>query len=418
MDGDVPAQLPELAIALAIGLLIGIQRGWVQRDAVAGRRVAGVRTYGLLCLSGGLLVPVSLVQPAFAIVASVALCSLIALGYLRTSVDPDGRSVTDAVASVATLFLGALAVGGETRIAVIAAGVIIVLLAARNPLHSWLRSLDDTEIRASAQFVLVALVVWPLLPDRGLGPYDALNPREIWLVVIFVMGVSFAGYWAGKRYGTTRGTLLAAAIGATYSSTAVTAELSRRLRSTEGNAPVLCAGIAAATAIMLARVLILCAILAPLSFLTFARIVAPAAIVAAAIALWSSRKVIDDHQTALPTANPFALGPAIGFAVLVAIIILVSKWAIARFGNSGLTVLLGLTGLYDVDSAIIIVSNLSPTGGVQAQVATGLALAILVNTVLKSAVVIVLAGPGRGKKAVRPLAVSAAILAAGFVFAL
>ena len=181
------------------------------------------QTYGLLGLSGGLLVPLGLVQPAFAVVASVALCSLIALGYVRMSEALDRRSITDAVASVATLCLGALAVGGETRIAIIAAGVVVVLLAARNPLHSWLRSLDDTDIRASAQFVLVALVVWPLLPDRGLGPYDALNPREIWLVVIFVMGVSFAGYWAGKRYGTTRGTLLASAIGATYSSTAVSA---------------------------------------------------------------------------------------------------------------------------------------------------------------------------------------------------
>lgn len=284
-------------------------------------------------------------------------------------------------------------------------------------MHAWLRSLDDTDMRATAQFILVALVIFPLLPNNSFGPYGALNLHDLWLVVLFVTGISFAGYWASKRMGAARGTLVAATIGATYSSTAITAELARRLRKPDSNVSVLTAGIAAATSVMLIRVLVLCAILTPAGFATFAQIVAPAALAATAIAIVSAVRAEQTVGAPLPETNPFALWPAIGFAVTVAVVVIVSKWASERYGDAGLTVLLGLTGLYDVDSAIIAVSNLE--GGTLSAGQSGLALAvaILANTFVKGMIVIVFAGPKMGIRAAMPLGLSAAILAIGYVIA-
>jgi uncharacterized membrane protein (DUF4010 family) len=164
---------------------------------------------------------------------------------------------------------------------------------------------------------------------------------------------------------------------------------------------------------MLLRVLLLTAILVPQGFAAFAVIVTPAALIAAAIAIWGAIRLPHDDGAPLPASNPFALGPAIGFAVMVGVIVLASKWAIARFGDSGLTTLLALTGLYDVDSAIITVSNLDP--GMIAATRGGLILAvpILVNTVRKGIVVVVLAGPKHALGAAIPLVLTAIVLGAG-----
>ena len=418
MDPTTADILGDLGVALAIGLLIGLERGWVQRNVQAGDRAAGVRTFGLLGLAGGLLGLLGTgPAPWLAVVTSTGLTGLVVAGYWNEMGKPAARSITGAVVAIVTLCLGVLSVVGETRIAIIAGGTVVFLLSSRKRMHAWLRSLDDTDMRATAQFILVALVIFPLLPDDSFGPYGALNLHDLWLVVLFVTGISFAGYWASKRMGAARGTLVAATIGATYSSTAITAELARRLRKTDSNVSVLTAGIAAATSVMLIRVLVLCAILTPAGFATFAQIVAPAALAATAIAIVSAVRAEQTVGAPLPETNPFALWPAIGFAVTVAVVVIVSKWASERYGDAGLTVLLGLTGLYDVDSAIIAVSNLE--GGTLSAGQSGLALAvaILANTLVKGMIVIVFAGPKMGIRAAMPLGLSAAILAIGYVIA-
>lgn len=408
-----------LGVALGLGLLIGIERGWTQRDHPAGTRVAGVRTFALIGLLGGLLGLLT-TGPAnwLAIAAGVGTIGLIVVGYRGelTAATPD-RSVTNAIAAIITLCLGMLAVLGQARVAIVSAGAVMALLTSRARIHAWVRSLDDTDIKATAQFAVIALVVLPLLPDAGFGPFGAINPRSLWIVVVFVTGLSFAGYWAGKKLGAARGTLAAATIGATYSSTAITAELARRLRSAGDDAPMLRAGIASATAVMLLRVLVLTGILVPQGFRAFAQIVAPAALIAAVLALRDIRRVTVGDGAPLPARNPFALGPAIGFAIMVGIIVIASKWAIQAFGDNGLTTLLALTGLYDVDSAIITVGNLGPGQISPERSGVILALPILVNTLLKGAIVLVLARSKRGPAAAVPLALTAAVLGAGIAVA-
>ena len=415
MEGAARSVFVGLGLALGLGLLIGIERGWTQREQPPRTRVAGVRTFGLLGLSGGLLA-LMMAGPTLwlAISAGTGVIALIVIGYYGgQSAAVADRSMTGATAAIVTFCLGALAVVGYPRVAIVTAGAVMALLTSRTRFHAWVRSLDDTDIKATAQFAVISLVVLPLLPDTSFGPFGAINLRNLWLVVVFVTGLSFAGYWASKRLGAARGTLAAATIGATYSSTAITAELARRLRSSFEDAAVLRAGIASATAVMLLRVLLLTAILVPQGFAAFAVIVTPAALIAAAIAIWGAIRLPHDDGAPLPASNPFALGPAIGFAVMVGAIVLASKWAIAQFGDNGLTTLLALTGLYDVDSAIITVGNLDP--GMITATRGGLILAvpILVNTVLKGIVVVVLAGPKHALGAAIPLVLTAVVLGAG-----
>lgn len=406
-----------LGLALGIGLMIGIERGWQLREAPAGTRVAGVRTYAMLGLLGG-IVGVLADGRLFwiAVLAAGAIVGTLVLGYramLQTF--PENVSATGSLVAVLTFLLGVLATTGHPVPAVAIAGAATFLLSMRDQLHGWLRSLGERDVRAAAQYIVIACVILPLLPDRYFGPYNAWNPRNLWLVVVFVTGLSFAGYWASKRLGPARGTVIAAAIGATYSSTAVSAELARRLRDGSENAEVLRAGIAAATAVMPLRVLVLVAILVPAAWQSFALGMATAVLFSTGYALFAGWRADRGNAKPMPARNPFDFWPAIGFAALVAGVVLLSHWALERFGDRGVTTLVGLTGLYDVDAAIITVGNL-PSGGHDPRwLGFVLLLPVLINTLWKAVVVVALGGWSQGLRAAVPLIGSALLLGGGLV---
>jgi len=409
--------LTVLALALGIGLIIGTERGWQLRDEIAGSRIAGMRTYAVLGLLGGItgLLATANTVPMplrwIAVAAAAGVISALVLGYrtqLRTN--PAQVSVTGTLVSMLTLLLGALASSGYATAAVVMAGVVTLLLSMRETLHGWLRALGPHDIRAAVHYVVIVCVIWPLLPDRRFGPYDAWNLHVLWLVVVFVTGLSFAGYVASKLLGSTRGTVVAAAIGATYSSTAVSAELARRLRA-PGEAPaVLRAGIAAATAVMALRVIVLAALLVPAARLAFAALMAPALLFALGFLLYAARRADAQDGKPMEARNPFDLWPALGFAGLVAAVILVSRWAIEHYGGHGLTTVVALTGLYDVDAAIIMLGNLPATTMPEPALGLLLALPVLINTLWKTAIVVVLGGWAQGWRAALPLAGVALVL--------
>lgn len=408
-----------LLLALGLGLLIGLERGWRLRQEHDGGRIAGIRTYGLLGLGGGLcgLAALSITVWLAAIgLAGIAGAVLLAHRARLQEAD-DNVSATNAIVSIMTALIGLQATTGHAREAMIAAGAITLILSMRDQLHGWLRTLTEQDIRAAAHYGAITLVMLPLLPDRGMGPYDALNPRMIWLVVAFVTGLSFAGYWASKRLGESRGTIAAAAIGATYSSTAVTLEMARRLRTGGGDPATLLAGIAAATAIMPIRVLVLCAVIAPQALAPFLQGIGAAVLFAIAYALvaaLSARRA--EGNGPLPGRNPFDFWPAVGFAALVAGVVLLSRWTIATYGHAGAEVLIGLTGLYDVDAAIIAAANLRDVITDWRALGILFSLPIFVNSVIKLVLVLAIAGITRGGRAAIPLAVTGALIAAGMAW--
>lgn len=418
--GETGELFASLALSLAVGLLIGVERGWSSRGEAPGRRVAGLRTFGLLGLLGGVLGTLGLeVHPLLAVVILAAAAATLVAGYLRDMRIDDHVSATTTVAGLLTLCLGVLATNGYPRTAVLAATSAMLLLSLRQQLHGWIQRLSETDVQAAARFAIIAGAILPLLPDRRFGPYDAWQPRELWLVVVLVTGFSFAGYIANRMFGARRGILATAAIGGSYSSTAVTAVLARRLQAGDAPPSVLTAGIAVASAMMFLRVLLLTAVLATSALPSLAVAAVPAAIVAVGASLWLIRRGATGGSDggAVAAHNPVELLPALGFALLVGAMALATRWAEHRFGDAGVATLLMVTGSFDVDAAIVTLGGLP--AGTLAPALAGLVIAVpvLSNTLFKAAIVVFTARSRLGLRAALPLFASATAMAAGIAIA-
>ena len=394
-----------IGAAVAAGLLIGIERGWTQRGQRAGTRVAGVRTFTLLGLAGGLgglLGAKGQTLVAGCIAASAA--ALLVAGYFkRLQEKPDA---TTPVAALATLAVGFLAGSGSAGLAVSAAAVAVLVLAMRDELHGFVAKLDEHDVKALARFAVIALGVLPFLPNEPMGPYGAWNPWKLWWVVVLVTGFSFMAYVANRLFGARRGTISTALIGGAYSSTAVTQSLAQRLGSKEaGGAEA--AGIALATAVMYLRVIVLVAFLAPRILPSFVLVVLGPLLAAWAAGWWLYRKA-PKCEGPSPPGNPIALLPALGFLLFVAAAAVVARWAEGRFGEQGIAVLLLIMGSMDVDAAIVTAGGL-PSQAIAAELAAlALGGTILANMFVKLGVTLAYA---RGKGLAAALALGASMVA-------
>lgn len=390
-----PPDLTAIGLALALGLLIGVQRGWALRDGAPGSRFAGVRTFGLLGLAGGLAGALHGHAEGLATVLLAATSALVVIGYWRATQHSSSISGTSAIVGLLTMACGFLAGGGNFALASAACGIMVMVLAMRNQLHGWVRAIDEREMQAIARFALIALVVLPLLPDTRFGPYQAWQPRQLWMVVVLVCGFSFAGYIAARKLGASRGVLATAAAGAVVSSTAVTASLAGKLRDGQGNRQVLNAGIALASAVMFARVMALTGALAGYVLPSMALWAVPGLLVSLGGAGWlllRRRGAQDSGDPALELRNPFAFGPALLLMLLVMVLTVAARWVQTRWGDAGLATVLALSGMMDVDSAIITLGNLPPGSLPVRTAALVLMPPILLNTAIKAGMAISVAG--------------------------
>lgn len=249
--------LLQLGSALAVGLLIGVERGWQLRRAQEGMRVAGVRTFSLLGFVAGLagFLGASVNQlTASAIVIGAVLVT--GLGYWQTMKKGGLVDATSPVAAIVTLALGFLGGSGEPAFAVAGGAVVTLILALKAELHSLIGALDEEDVKAFARYAVIALAVFPFLPEGRFGPYEAWEPQTLWFVVVIVTGFSFIGYVANRIFGAKRGSIATAIIGGAYSSTAVTQSFAQRLGSGQGGGAEN-AGIELATAVMYLRVIVL-----------------------------------------------------------------------------------------------------------------------------------------------------------------
>lgn len=402
--------LRTLAAALAVGILIGIERGWRQRDASDGSRVSGLRTFGLLGLIGG--VAGHLPELWGAVIGLAVLASLV-LGYRGDLARQGSLSVTTTLVGIITFALGLVAAEGLVSEALALAAVTTLVLTLRDQAHAMLKGMSKQEVDSIARFALVALVILPLLPDANLGPWDAWNPRKIWMVVVVVLGLSFAGYAATRRLGAERGIMITALCGSLVSSTAVTAAYARRLHRQDGPEGPLIAGIALASLMMFVRVQILSIMLVPYTSRSLALAMVPAFLVGGLTTLLALRaRGSEAHAGEVKLGNPLDFGPALLLAGLVAVMAIPARWALDRFGDQGMTVVLGLTGMWDVDAAVLTLAGM-PRDVLDGET-SGLVLAVpvLANTAFKGILALGIAGPRRqGWKAAASL--FAAVLASG-----
>ena len=399
---------PHLALltALAVGVLIGLEREQVKEADAKGGTFAGIRTYPIFALTGALAMLLESASIWLPLVTLGGVIALVAIHYAHGLRKGEGHGVTTEISIVVTYLLGALAASRgvieplATRLLLVAGlGITLTfLLSSKQWLHSVATRVSRDDFYATVKFLIAAVVILPLLPREDLGPLDAINPFTVGLMVVMISGLSFVGYVAMRLLGKDRGVLLSAAVGGLVSSTAVTIAFAGRTKRDPSMAPVAAGAIAIASTIMLVRVGVLVALVNP-ALLPRLAIPLGAAMAGAVVGgLIMYRRAADASKEIgeLGVKNPFELGTAIRFGIVFAVILLATKAARYYFGNQGLYVAGALGGTTDVDA--ITLSTAKNAGDQLAAIVT-IVLATISNTIVKSSLALGIGGAKLGRRA-------------------
>ena len=348
-----------LLVALGIGLLVGLERGWEQRGAEEGERVAGIRTFALVGLFGGVAGLLGQSLGAAAVAAGfLAITALVVAAYAVTSRRQSSYGITTAVAALGTFALGATAAAGYPQGAAAAAVFMALVLGLKPEMHDWLQRLRRDELVSALQLLLLSVVVLPLLPDRGLGPWAAFNPYRLWWLVVLVAGLSFCGHFAIRLLGERRGILVTGAVGGLASSTALTVQFARRSRLQGRLQPLLAVGIVLASATVPARMAVEVAVVNPdLLPAALPPLLAMAGATAATgLVLWWHTRAGETGEP-LEASRPFRLSVVLQFALLLAVISVAGEAARLYLGDAGVYALAGIAGLADADAVTVSLAN-------------------------------------------------------------
>lgn len=399
-----------LIIALALGLLVGLERGWQRRGNKEGNRIAGFRTYGLIGLLGGTLAILNqqlsqFILPAGFLGLAIALTTVYVINH-RT---PDNDiGITSLVSALLTFLFGAMAASGNVALASTCAVLTTLLLSYKPLLHSWVLRLEEQEIKAGLKLLLISVVLLPVLPNQGYGPWQALNPYALWWMVVLIASISFAGYFAVKLVGTHRGILFTALFGGLASSTAITLNFSRDGRRNPSLSPILATGILLACGTMYPRLLIIVTALNPQ---LFAALWLPALVMAAGTYLpglvyWR----LQQHHRNEPEnnlKNPLELKTALMFGILLTLVMLLGKALHHWFGDAGVLVLSAVSGIADVDAISLLLARMSQDELIVKTAATGIIMASAVNSMIKGSIAAFIGGRQIGLRVALPLSLSA-----------
>jgi uncharacterized membrane protein (DUF4010 family) len=379
---SVASPVVDLAIALGLGLLVGLQR------ESSHKILAGLRTFALVTVSGAIC---ALLLPS---VPWMVPAGFLGLGGLVTAahfVDArrDGSSgLTTEVALLAMFLVGVYLVIGDRIVAVVVGGGIAVLLQAKAPFRRFMERLGEDDVRAIMKFALLSLVILPVLPNRDFGPWRVFNLFEIWLLVVLIVGIGLAGYVLYKFTSQTTGALVGGILGGIISSTATTVSYSRRTKNAPDAAPLAAVVVMIATAIVMIRVLIEVAAVAPRLLGAVAiplSIVLAVSIIVSLVMWWRVR----GEPAEIPQQeNPTMLRAPLIFAAVYAIVLLAVEWVRHNVGTSGVYVVAVLAGLTDVDAITLSTARMAAAGQLSpAQAWRIILVGYVANLVFKAGVV-------------------------------
>ena len=382
-----------MGLALAIGLAVGVVRGWQQRDDPEGSRTAGIRTFTLAGLLGGVTAAISqaLNAPLILGMFFVVFGAIFAWFSYREVSHEKTFSVTGTVAALVVFALGALAVVDDPVTAAAAGAATAGLLASREVLHSFLEHLSWQELRSALLLLTMTAIVLPILPDSSISTFDTLSLREMWLVTVLIAAISFAGYLAVKIWGHERGTLVTSIAGGLVSSTAVTIDFARRANAGEPTG-LLAAGAVIAGIISILRVLAVVLVVAPGLLPQIIQSALPAVLAFGVFALFQWKWNRAKNSTQMELQNPFDLRPLVIFAVALMVTSLFSGWLALNYGTSGIILSSAAVALVDVDVAVLTASRLSQTAISAGSAASAILVALAVNS-LARVVYALVAGP-------------------------
>jgi uncharacterized membrane protein (DUF4010 family) len=386
--------LQRLGVAVLIGMLIGLDR---ERSDLSGQRLlfAGVRTFPIIALAGAL--PQCVPGPAgiiLLIAGFIAVAAITVVSYAHSAAHGESGATTE-IAALVTFMLGAVAGSGEMVIAGAVGVGVAVLLASKLRLESLSRALAPEELAAVLELAVISVIVLPLLPRRGYGPWSILNPFEIWLVVVLVTALSFAGFVAMRILGERRGLTVTGIIGGMVSSTAVTLAMAGRSRDAgPGAASSSAAAVILASTVMCVRVAVLAGIVGAGILPRLLPVVVVMGIVGFVAARLVMRRASGHgSKPARPLGNPFRLRAAILFAAIYVLVRVAVHAAQVYFGEAGMFGAAFLASLADVDAPTIAFARGGMVDDSWRGPAAAVAIAMVGNTGVKIALA---AGLGAG----------------------
>jgi uncharacterized membrane protein (DUF4010 family) len=384
------ADIYPFIVALLIGALIGTER---QRRMIEDkvRGVAGLRTFILISLLGSLCSALAgHYGSGFAIAGMATFTILVSVAY-ATSFYALGRvDFTAAVATVVTFALGMLAGFPDSTLLAVALSIITTwVLATRSITHRYVEALSETDLLDTLKMGIIALVIYPFLPEETLGPWGGLNPRQVWLFVVMVSLIGYVGYILIRILGAERGLSLTGILGGLVSSTAVASSMAEQVRENREILPAAVFATAIASCTMFPRILFIVlvvnrnlffALLPPLLIMT---------LVGFALAYLLVRKSSSPAKD-VQVKDPFRIVPALKFGAFFAFILVISKLANVYFGDAGIYAAGIVSGLADVDAIALTMASLAGSSLTTNVAVTSIILAAVTNTLVKLVIVCVL----------------------------
>ncbi|MDP2056335.1 MAG: MgtC/SapB family protein, partial [Thiobacillus sp.] len=384
------ASLPRYVVALAIGLLMGLER---ERNPAAK---AGLRTFALTALFGVLTAHLAtefgeqwLIAVGLFLVGGMMIAA-----YLR-SPQPDGDPGTTTVAALILCYgLGVLVWHNEIQLAVMLGVAATMLLYFKPELRGLSQHLSRRDLLSVLQFAVLALIILPLLPNQDYGPYGALNPLQICWMVVLIVGVGLAGYAALLLVGQQRGAVMLGLLGGLVSSTATTLAFSRHARASSEMMPVAVIVIILANLVVLVRLGVLTAVLAPGMLSQLLPVLLGGLVAGGLGAAYGVHRLQPQGELpALAMGNPTELRTALGFGLLYAVVLLAAAWLSDWLGTSGLYAVALVSGLTDVDAITLSSLRLHNLDKLTVAVAVNvIVLGVLANLVFKSVLTFTIGG--------------------------
>ncbi len=385
------ASLPRYVVALAIGLLMGLER---ERNPAAK---AGLRTFALTALFGVLAAHLATALGGLWLVAVGLLLvgAMMIAAYLHAPPQPDSDPGTTTVAALMLCYgLGVLVWHDEIQLAVMLGIVATMLLYFKPELRGWSQQMSRHDLLSVLQFAVLALIILPLVPNRNYGPYGALNPYQIWWMVVLIAGVGLAGYAALRLAGQERGAVMLGVLGGLVSSTATTLAFSRHARASRDMAPIAVIVIVLANLVVEVRLGVLAAVVAPGVLPQLLPVLAGGLAIGGLGALYGVRRLKPQGEMpALAMANPTELRTALGFGLMYAIVLLAAAWLSDLMGTRGLYAVSLVSGLTDVDAITLSSLRLYDLDKLPVEVVVNVVtLATLANLAFKSMLALTIGG--------------------------
>lgn len=381
----------KLGIALALGLLVGLQRERV------GGEPAGIRTFALITTFGAVCALFTPAIGGWMVVAGLGALTvtLVSAHWFLSREQNHEPHLTTLAASLLMYCVGAYLVLGSTTVAVALGGTFAVLLHLKQPLHQLAAKIGDNDFKAIMQFVVVSLVILPVLPNQTYGPYQVLNPFQIWLMVVLIVGIGVGGFVAYKFLGRNTGSLVAGVIGGLISSTATTVSYSRQAKKDASLTGMATLVILLASCIVFFRVLLEIAIVNPDYVPRAAGPLGAMLVLFAGLSLlvWRTGR---RQNTEMPEhANPSDFKMALLFGLVYAVVLLAVSAAKENFGDKGLYVVALLSGLHDMDAITLSTAELVRSQRVTEELGWRVILAAAMsNLVFKTIIAAALGGWG------------------------